>query len=160
MTSWYRTAIWGLLKSGRGVGGRPGKYAERLRQSGASRADRASPGPVPAGIRGRAARRGDCDNREPTAPSGQAWVRRSLIVLVVAAEKVERVFRATRLVAPARRPVKPLVHAPQAVEPARIGRVGVVHDAVLNRERAHARDRKSTRLNSSHIPLSRMPSSA
>jgi hypothetical protein len=34
------TAAMGLLKSGRGVAGRPGKYAEGLRQSGSSRADR------------------------------------------------------------------------------------------------------------------------
>src|ERR1043165_4996143 len=35
--------------------------------------------------------------------------------------------------------VEPLIHAPQAVEPARVGGIGVVDDAVLERERAHAR---------------------
>src|SRR5262252_4000261 len=53
-------------------------------------------------------------------------------VLVVAAPPK------TGLVAPAWRAVKPLVHAPQAVQPARVRRVGVVDDATLKRERAHA----------------------
>src|SRR5690349_4641425 len=59
-------------------------------------------------------------------------------VLVVAAEKVERVAGAARLVSPSRRPVEPLVHAPQAVQAARVGRVRAVDDPVLERERAHA----------------------
>src|SRR5207248_4812419 len=41
------------------------------------------------------------------------------------------------LVAAEGRAVEPLVHAPQAVQAARVGRVGVVDDAVLQRERAH-----------------------
>src|SRR4051812_19814035 len=41
-------------------------------------------------------------------------------------------------VAPAWSPVEPLVHAPEAVQPARVGRVGVIDDAVLAHERAHA----------------------
>src|SRR5215510_13685764 len=41
-------------------------------------------------------------------------------------------------VAPAGRTVEPLVHAPQAVQPTRVRRVGVVDDAILKRERAHA----------------------
>src|SRR2546430_11699359 len=57
-------------------------------------------------------------------------------------------------------------HAPEAVHSARIGRIGVVDDAILERERAYAgplarvcgrvgsRDRKSTRLNSSHSQIS------
>src|SRR5215471_2551779 len=53
-------------------------------------------------------------------------------VLVVAAPPK------TGLVTPAWRAVKPLVHAPQAVQPARVRRVGVVDDAILKRERAHA----------------------
>src|SRR5207248_6040898 len=44
-----------------------------------------------------------------------------------------------RLVASLRRPVEPLIHPPQAVEAARVGGVRVVDDAVLERERAHAR---------------------
>src|SRR5438034_11312422 len=43
------------------------------------------------------------------------------------------------LVAPLGGAVEPLVHAPEAVESARIGGIGVVDDAVLERERAHAR---------------------
>src|ERR671921_1253394 len=43
------------------------------------------------------------------------------------------------LVAPLGCAVEPLVHAPQAVHAARVGGIRVVHDAVLERERAHAR---------------------
>src|ERR1051326_2819966 len=35
--------------------------------------------------------------------------------------------------------VEPLVHAPESVQSARIGGIGVIDDAVLERERAHAR---------------------
>ena len=44
-----------------------------------------------------------------------------------------------RLVPPFRCAVKPLVHPPERVEAARVGGVGVVDDAVVERERAHAR---------------------
>ena len=44
-----------------------------------------------------------------------------------------------RLVAPLGGAVEPLVHAPETVQSARIGGIGVVDDAVLERERAHAR---------------------
>src|SRR5258708_24723148 len=43
------------------------------------------------------------------------------------------------LVAPAWRGVQPLVHAPEAVQSTRIGGIGVVDDAVLEHECAHAR---------------------
>src|SRR5437762_1960558 len=43
------------------------------------------------------------------------------------------------LVAAFGRAVEPLVHAPEPVQSARIGGIGVVDDAVLERERAHAR---------------------
>src|SRR5206468_6347026 len=69
----------------------------------------------------------------------------SLVVLVMAAPPD------ARLVAPLGRAVEPLVHAPEAVQSARIGGIGVVDDTVLEHERAHARplaDRKSTRLDS------------
>ena len=56
-----------------------------------------------------------------------------LVVLIVAAPPD------ARLVAPLRCTVKPLVHAPEAVQPACIGGISVVDDAVLERERAHAR---------------------
>src|SRR5436853_7609121 len=46
---------------------------------------------------------------------------------------------AARLVAPPGCAVEPLVHAPEAVQSARIGGIGMVDDAVLERERAHAR---------------------
>src|SRR5216683_8393339 len=42
------------------------------------------------------------------------------------------------LVAPAWRAVEPLVHAPQDVDPALVGGVGVVDNAILERKRAHA----------------------
>src|SRR6266576_1183450 len=42
-------------------------------------------------------------------------------------------------VAPLGGAVEPLVHAPEAVQSARISGIGVVDDAVLERERAHAR---------------------
>src|SRR5215472_2576561 len=77
-----------------------------------------------------------------TGPATRDWLFAGLacvVVLVVAAEEVKRIVGAARLVSPSRRPVQPLVHAPQAVQAARIGRVGVVDDSVLERERAHAR---------------------
>src|SRR5262249_31096453 len=43
------------------------------------------------------------------------------------------------LVPPLRRPIEPLIHAPETVHSARIGRIGVVHRAIFERERAHSR---------------------
>src|SRR5881296_3663194 len=60
-------------------------------------------------------------------------LRSALVVLVVAAPPD------ARLVAPLGGAVEPLEHAPEAVHSARIGGIGVVDDAVLERERAHAR---------------------
>src|SRR6266498_2272754 len=60
-------------------------------------------------------------------------LRSALVVLVVAAPPE------ARLVAPLGGAVEPPVHAPEAVQSARIGGIGVVDDAVLERERAHAR---------------------
>src|SRR6266566_1041139 len=59
--------------------------------------------------------------------------RSARVVLVVAAPPD------ARLVATLGGAVEPLVHAPDSVHPARIGGIGVVDDAVLERERAHAR---------------------
>src|SRR5713226_1688534 len=59
--------------------------------------------------------------------------RSALVVLVVAAPPD------ARLVASPGGAVEPLVHAPEAVQSARIGGIGVVDDAVLGHERAHAR---------------------
>src|SRR4051812_21752427 len=56
-----------------------------------------------------------------------------LVVFVVAAPPE------ARLVAPPGGAVEPLVHAPEDVQSARIGGIGVVDHAVLERERAHAR---------------------
>src|SRR5215468_7207142 len=68
------------------------------------------------------------------ARSGRLWYgpRSALLVLVVTTPPC------ARFVAPFRRAVEPLVHAPKAVQSAPIGGVGVVDDAVLERERAHA----------------------
>src|SRR5438309_9373263 len=57
----------------------------------------------------------------------------ALVVLVVAAPPD------ARLVAPLGGAVEPLVHPPEAVQSARIGGIGVIDDAVLEHERAHAR---------------------
>src|SRR6202011_1770469 len=57
----------------------------------------------------------------------------ALVVLGVAAPPD------ARLVAPFGGAVEPLVHAPEAVQSARVGGIGVVDDAILERERAHAR---------------------
>src|SRR5437870_12914161 len=59
--------------------------------------------------------------------------RSRVVVFVVAAPPD------ARLVAPLGGAVEPLVHTPEAVQSARIGGIGVVDDAVLERERAHAR---------------------
>src|SRR5262245_24406512 len=59
--------------------------------------------------------------------------RSALVVLVVAAPPD------ARLVTPLGGAVEPLVHAPETVHSARIGGVGVVDSAVLERERAQAR---------------------
>src|SRR2546430_7679397 len=59
------------------------------------------------------------------------------VVLVAPSKEVEGVVLGARLVSPARRSVEPLVHAPERVEPARVGGVRVVDDAVLQREGAH-----------------------
>src|SRR5207247_8241854 len=57
----------------------------------------------------------------------------ALLVLVVAAPPD------ARLVAPLGSAVEPLVHAPEAVQSARIGGIGVINDTALEHERAHAR---------------------
>src|SRR5262245_12832937 len=66
--------------------------------------------------------------------------RPSALVLVVAAPP-EAV-----LVAAQRRAIEPLVHPPEAVQPARVRGVGVVDGAVLARERAQARPLARERL--------------
>src|SRR5690349_25002716 len=53
-----------------------------------------------------------------------------VMALVVTAVPVERAAGAVRLVSPSRRAVELLVHAPEAVQAARIGRVRVVEGSV------------------------------
>src|SRR6185503_3568922 len=43
------------------------------------------------------------------------------------------------LIAPLGSAVEPLIHAPETIQPARIGGIGVIDDTVLERERTHAR---------------------
>src|SRR5438093_12008487 len=69
----------------------------------------------------------------PSVAPPQPRLRSALLVLVVAAPPDPR------LVAAPGGAVEPLVHAPEAVQSARIGGIRVVDDAVLERERAHAR---------------------
>src|SRR5579872_3893374 len=57
----------------------------------------------------------------------------ALAVLVVAAPPV------TRLIPPLGSAVEPLPHAPEAVQSARIGRIRVVDDAILDDESTHPR---------------------
>src|SRR2546430_16866718 len=57
----------------------------------------------------------------------------AFIVLVVAAPPD------ARLVTPLGCAAEPLEHAPDGIHSARIGGIGVIDDAVLERERAHAR---------------------
>src|SRR6266536_4686775 len=80
--------------------------------------------------------RSEAMRRESSSPAvapRQPRLRSALVVLVVAAPPD------ARFVAPLGGAVEPLVHAPEAVQSARIGGIGVVDDAVLERERAHAR---------------------
>src|SRR6266568_1137126 len=70
--------------------------------------------------------------RRPTRTAAPPLNGSVAVVLVVAAPP-EAGFVAAEW-----RAVEPLVHAPQAVQPARVRRVGVVDDAILERERAHA----------------------
>lgn len=60
--------------------------------------------------------------------------RRYILVFIMALPPEAEVL----FVAPARCAIEPLIHAPETVEPARVCRVCVVHDAVVENERAHA----------------------
>src|SRR6266478_4506416 len=80
--------------------------------------------------------RSEAMRREISSPAvarRRPGLRSALFVLVVAPPPE------ARFVAPLGCAVEPLVHAPEAVQSARIGGIGVVDDAVLERERAHAR---------------------
>src|SRR4051794_56545 len=86
-----------------------------------------SRGPLP---RLRNARWADFLEKQAEA-SRQFWFRSALFVLVMSA-----VPQPAGLVAAAWRAVEPLVHAPEPIQPASVGRVGVVDDAVFEREGA------------------------
>src|SRR5437899_12696727 len=80
--------------------------------------------------------RSEAMRREISSPAvapRQPRLRSALVVLVMAAEPDPR------LVTPLGCTVEPLVHPPETVQSARIRGIGVVDDAVLERERAHAR---------------------
>src|SRR3989441_7502795 len=85
----------------------------------------------------------------PAVAPRQPRLRSALVVLVMAAPPD------ARLVAPLGGAVEPLVHAPEAVQSARIGGIGVVDDAVLEHEPAHARPlpRVRGRVGSTHGPV-------
>src|SRR6516164_2079120 len=68
----------------------------------------------------------------PCADDTPTWRLGSALVVLVVAVPPD-----ARLVAPLGGAVEPLVHAPKAVQSARIGGVGVVDDAVLEHEGAH-----------------------
>src|SRR5262245_38822373 len=72
-------------------------------------------------------------NRAPARAVQLVVFDSALVVFVVAAPPD------ARLVAPPGGAVEPLVHSPKAVQAARIAGIGVVDDAILKRERAHAR---------------------
>src|SRR6266536_6289438 len=95
----------------------------------------------------RAVGSGDRGPGGPAHPAVRSVAQRSAaslaLVLVVApvphaGAQVARTHEQA-LVAPAWRAVEPLVHAPETVQPARVRRVGVVDDAILEREGAHPR---------------------
>ena len=71
----------------------------------------------------------------------------SALVVLVATAKPE-----SSLVASLWSAVKPLVHSPESIQSARIGGIGVVDDAILEHERAHARSlaRVRGRVGSAH----------
>src|SRR5712691_2168316 len=68
---------------------------------------------------------GECSRVRLRRVATRAGVLRKRLVFVVAAPPD------ARLVAPLAGAVEPLIHAPEAVQPARIGGIGVVDDAVL-----------------------------
>src|SRR4029077_7579581 len=63
----------------------------------------------------------------------RAKLRSALGILVMAAPPD------ARLIAALGSAVEPLIHPPESVESTRIGRIGMVDDAILEHERAHAR---------------------
>src|SRR5688572_12815127 len=106
--------------------------AERRASRSRRRGERTRNG-IPRGARGRAAAEAAPRRRRRRAgtPARKPCVVRqprrgsALVVLIVAAEPD------ARLVAPLGGAVEPLVHAPEAVQSARKGGIGVVDDAIL-----------------------------
>src|SRR3954468_21088296 len=89
----------------------------------------------PPGRRLFAAMRRRLDSRQPRwEGTVGGWSRvPSLVLVFVVTTPPEAILVATEW-----RPVEPLVHAPEAVQPSRVGRIGVVHDAIVEHECAHA----------------------
>src|SRR5437763_16297546 len=77
--------------------------------------------------------------RPPPAQVSTSWRTTGDIDTSVMAVPIVVTPPDTRLVAALGGAVEPLVHAPQAVQPARIGRVGVINRITLAHEGAHAR---------------------
>src|SRR5436190_12909780 len=75
-----------------------------------------------------------CETREISGLRAPMTSATSALLILVVAAKPE-----ARLVAPLGCAVEPLVHAPEAIQSARIRGIGVIDDAILAHERAHAR---------------------
>src|SRR6185312_5712538 len=70
--------------------------------------------------------------RGAIAQSQNSWPRSPLVLIAPAPP-------GSVLVAAARCAVEPLIHAPEAIQPARVRGIRVVDDAILERECAHSR---------------------
>ncbi len=71
--------------------------------------------------------------------SATAFMLHSGSSLRTAKQPIKGTVLACDFVAPLGGAVEPLIHAPEAVQTTRIGGIGVVDDAILEHERAHAR---------------------
>src|SRR5687768_16469930 len=80
---------------------------------------------------------GAAAKQSPSA-AARATERRGISMSALAVFVVAAPPDAARLVATLGRSVEPLIHAPETVQSARIGGIGVVGDAVVEREGAHA----------------------
>ncbi len=75
---------------------------------------------------------GECSRERLSRVATRAGALRKRLVFVVVAPPH------TGFVAPSRSAVKPRIHATEAIQAPRLGRIGVVDDAVLEHKRAHA----------------------
>src|SRR5262245_14908230 len=99
----------------------------RIQRTSCSRSDT---GAGKKSIRPLSGSRGECSRMPLRRVATRTCVLKKRLVFVVAAQP-----DAARLVAPLGSAVEPRVHAPESVQSARIGGIGVVDDAVLERER-------------------------